>query len=278
MLQNRDPAEDPNHPVDTGSWEHRQWRWLPLDDGVTLRYTVAGDPSGAPVLLAHALGNTGATWDRLAAALCARGRRVIVPDQRGHGGSSQPGDYSFGALYADLTALLDTAAPRGADLVGHSMGGHVCWLIAQRQPDRVRRLVIEDTPPPPKDTAAERALRTGRRHSANLLGVVREFGALRDSGQLDGGAVRPIIDELRYADPGWWRALSRVTAETLVVSGGLDSPVPRALLAEVAERVPCARLLAIDAGHYVHERRPELFDPAVLAFLTTPTPRTAPRS
>ncbi|MEU5977740.1 alpha/beta hydrolase [Streptomyces sp. NPDC047315] len=235
-----------------------------------LHCRVSGAPSGRPTVLLHALGETGASWDRLAAELGARGRLLYVPDLRGHGRSPRSVGYSFAAMYADVVALLDGHGLADVDLVGHSMGGHIGWLLAQRQPSRVRRLVIEDTPPPPRDAAAEAEL-AARGPSgdsrAQVIALYRDFRALRRSGGLDVTAVRPMIDELRRADAGWWRALADVTAQTLVISGGLSSPVPRPLLAEVAARVPHGRMAAVDAGHYVHRDAPDRFDAKVLPFL-----------
>lgn len=237
---------------------------------LTLDCRITGDPAGRPAVLLHALGNTGRSWDRLVAVLSAGGRRLFVPDLRGHGGSPRADAYTFELMYRDVMSLLDRHRLGPVDLVGHSMGGHVAWLVAQRHPSRIRRLVIEDTPPPPRDAAAEAELRArsgpadGR---ARVISLYQEFRELRRTGELDSAAVRPVIDGLRKADPGWWRRLAEVTAETLVISGGLSSPVPRSLLAEVAERVPRGRLLAIDAGHYVHRTQPERFCAEVARFL-----------
>lgn len=221
-------------------------------------------------MLLHALGETGRSWDRLARELRPLGRRLYVPDLRGHGQSPRAGAYTFELMYQDVLSLLDRYRLAAVDLVGHSMGGHVAWLLAQRHPSRVGRLVIEDTPPPPRDAAAEAELRArswpaGGRQS--VLSLYQEFRELRRAGELDSAAVRPIIDGLRKADPAWWRRLGQVTAETLVISGGLSSPVPRSLLAEVAEAVPRGRLLAIDAGHYVHRTEPGRYCAEVARFL-----------
>ncbi|MFH8367683.1 alpha/beta fold hydrolase [Streptomyces sp. NPDC018031] len=242
------------------------------DGPLPLSCRVDGAPDGHPTVLLHSLGGTGRGWDPLVSALRPRGHRLFVPDLRGHGRSPRAGKYSFELMYRDVVALLDRHDLRAVDLVGHSMGGHIAWLIAQRQPSRVRRLVIEDSPPPPRDAAAEAELR-GRGRSAPggdrapVISLYQEFRDLRRSGGLDRAAVRPIIDGLRRADPGWWRRLAEVTAETLVISGGLSSPVPRSLLAEVARAVPRGRLLAIDAGHYVHRTEPERFCAEVARFL-----------
>lgn len=237
---------------------------------LALSCRVTGDPGGAPVVLLHALGNTSEDWEPLVRALRPHGRRIFAPDLRGHGSSPRAGGYSFELMYRDVVALLDRHRLTTVDLVGHSMGGHIGWLVAQRQPSRVRRLVIEDAPPPPRDAAAEAELRTapaGGGDRAPVFSLYQEFRDLRRSGGLDRSAVRPIIDGLRTADPLWWRRLAEVTAETLVISGGLSSPVPRSLLAEVADAVPRGRLVAIDAGHYVHRTEPERFCEEVVRFL-----------
>ncbi|MFH8476543.1 alpha/beta fold hydrolase [Streptomyces sp. NPDC018000] len=237
---------------------------------LTLRCRISGDPAGRATVLLHALGNTGRSWDRLVSALRPQERRLYVPDLRGHGQSPRADAYTFELMYRDVMFLIDGHRLDTVDLVGHSMGGHVAWLIAQRHPSRVRKLVIEDTPPPPRDAAAEAELRERSRQADSqrpVISLYREFRELRRAGELDGMAVRPIIDGLRKADPGWWQRLGEVTAETLVISGGLSSPVPRSLLAEVAEAVPQGRLLAIDAGHYVHRTEPERFCTEVARFL-----------
>ncbi|MFI7498563.1 alpha/beta fold hydrolase [Streptomyces sp. NPDC049687] len=240
------------------------------EPALTLTCRISGDPAGRPTVLLHALGNTGRTWDRLVRELGPHGRRLFVPDLRGHGRSPRAGAYTFELMVRDVLSLLDRHRLGTVDLVGHSMGGHVAWLVAQRHPSRVGRLVIEDTPPPPRDAAAEAELRARSRPAgdrAPVLSLYREFRELLRTGELDGAAVRPVIDGLRQADPGWWRRLGEVTAETLVISGGLSSPVPRSLLAEVADAVPRGRLLAIDAGHYVHRTEPERYCAEVARFL-----------
>jgi pimeloyl-ACP methyl ester carboxylesterase len=53
--------------------------------GSRLRYLVAGE--GDPLVLVHGLGGSAANWLALA-PLLSPGRRLIVPELPGHGGSS----------------------------------------------------------------------------------------------------------------------------------------------------------------------------------------------
>lgn len=116
--------------------------------GVRLSYRVLGAPGNPPpLLLLHALGESGSDWAPVDAEL-ARYFRVYAPDLRGHGESDWPGTYSFGLMARDVTSWLDKLGLDKVVLAGHSMGAGVAYLIAMGQPGRVRRLVIEDAAPP----------------------------------------------------------------------------------------------------------------------------------
>ncbi|WP_033294415.1 alpha/beta fold hydrolase [Amycolatopsis jejuensis] len=87
-----------------------------------LRTTGTGKP---PVLLLHGLGATGAVWDAAAGLL---GRRVLIPDLPGHGGSAPLPAYSFDALAAAVADVLDEPGP--IVIAGHSLGGVVALELA----------------------------------------------------------------------------------------------------------------------------------------------------
>jgi 3-oxoadipate enol-lactonase len=77
-------------------------------------------------------------------------------------------------------------------------------------------------------------------------------------------AIRRQIDD---PDPAWWDRLGQVTATTLVIGGGPASHVPQGRVAELARRIPGARLETIPAGHLVHAAEPAAFTRLALAFL-----------
>ncbi|HEV7711637.1 MAG TPA: alpha/beta fold hydrolase, partial [Asanoa sp.] len=120
---------------------------------IVLRYFDEGDPAAAPVVLLHGGGSSAATWDRFAAALVAAGRRTIAVDLRGHGGSSRAASYPLAGFADDITGLLDGLGLDRVALVGHSLGAHAASLVAQRQPDRVTHLVLEEPPVPSRGPA-----------------------------------------------------------------------------------------------------------------------------
>ena len=71
----------------------------------------------------------------------------------------------------------------------------------------------------------------------------------------------------RVADPDWWAELPRVTAPTLVVSGGDASFLPPRHLRDLAAALSAGEFITIDAGHSVHRDRPTGFAAAALAHL-----------
>jgi 3-oxoadipate enol-lactonase len=223
--------------------------------GVRLAYQVSGPPDGPPLVLLHALGESAADWDGVAPAF-ARHRRVYALDLRGHGRSDWPGDYSLELMRADVLGFLDALALGRVDLIGHSMGGAVAYLLAEEHPERVERLVLEDVGAP---LPRERTVPT------------RPDGTL----PFDWVMVPAIRAQIDDPDPAWLERLGEITADTLVVSGGPSSHVPQDRIAELARRIPGGQTVTIPAGHLVHDAEPEAFTEVVLAFLRGPvdTPR-----
>jgi 3-oxoadipate enol-lactonase len=215
--------------------------------GVRLACRAWGTSDAPPLVLLHGLGEGGADWDGVAAAF-ARHYRVYAPDLRGHGLSDWPGDYSVELMRADVLGFLDALDLNQVDLIGHSMGGLVACLLAQEQPERVRALILED-------------IGTIRpRPSAALARPAAELA-------YDWAMVLAIRRQIDNPDPAWWDRLSQVTAATLVIGGGPASHVPQDQVAELARRIPGARLETIPAGHLVHAAEPAAFTRSALAFL-----------
>ncbi len=218
-------------------------------DGVELTYRVWGAAGDPPVLLLHGLGEDGVDWLAIAPRL-APGRRVYALDLRGHGSSDWPGEYALELLRDEVAGFLAAVGLERVTLIGHSYGGVVAYLVAQRFPHLTERLVIEDAPLLlPQDPPLEVPPRPAGRMAFDW-------------------AVKTQFTEQRNApDPGWTEGLSAITAPTLVIGGGPASHIPQELLADLAARIPDCRLVTIDAGHCVHQNRPEEFLEALGAFL-----------
>jgi pimeloyl-ACP methyl ester carboxylesterase len=226
-------------------------RFLALD-GLRLHYRETGDPTAHPVVLLHALFAGGADWDGVASSLADR-HRVLAPDLRGSHESGRTERYSYELMRDDIKGLADELGLERFSLIGHSMGGAVAGLFAEEWPDRLDRLVLEDSaPPPPVDRPAPRPT-----PPADLPPDL----------PFDVAMAMAILEQVANPNPVWWERLRDITAPTLVIAGGRESHVPQDVLAEVAKRIPNGRLLELGGGHSVHTNRPAEFVAAVREFL-----------
>ncbi|PJJ53380.1 alpha/beta hydrolase family protein [Mumia flava] len=201
----------------------------------------------APVLLLHALGETGDDWATVSAAI-GPDRPVLAPDLRGHGAAPWEPPYTLDRMRDDVAALLDERRAGPVDVIGHSMGGVVAYLLAAERPDLVRRLVLEDVGAPYARTPST---------------PERPPGDLAFSWEM----VLAVREQIDAPPPHWLDALGRITAPTLVIGGGQDSHVPQDWVRDLAERVPDATLRTLATGHLVHATDPDGFLALVRPFL-----------
>jgi pimeloyl-ACP methyl ester carboxylesterase len=125
--------------------------FVDVADGVRLHVVQAGPPDGPPVVLLHGFPEFWYAWRDVIPPLAAAGYRVVVPDQRGYGDSSKPAAieaYRVDRLGDDIAALIPALGYANACVAAHDWGGGVAWNLTLRHPDRVRRLVMLDTPHP----------------------------------------------------------------------------------------------------------------------------------
>ena len=100
--------------------------------------------SGEPLLALHGLASSG-HWYRRVAPILSADYRIVAPDQRGHGATTQaPTGYDWQTLAEDAIRLMDYFGIQRAPVLGHSWGGHVASNLAMRFPDRVSRVVMID--------------------------------------------------------------------------------------------------------------------------------------
>lgn len=121
-------------------------RILDLPDG-DLQVLERGPRNGSPIVLLHCFSCAIDWWDGMLPML-ERKHRVIALDLLGHGGSEKPGSgYTPKNQALVVSEALEHLHVRGAEIVGHSLGGTVAVALAQEDPQLVGRVVIVDMPP-----------------------------------------------------------------------------------------------------------------------------------
>ena len=265
-------------------------------------------PNGRTVVLLHGKNFGSDYWAQTIRALSERGYRVIAPDQIGFGKSSKPESrYTFEQLVSNTTLLLDTLKTGRIAIVANSMGGMLGVHFANRHPERVWALVLENplgledyrASIPPQNTAALVKLemaQTPDSYRKFLQGYfsnwkteyerfVEQFSRVQQSPEYPRFAhVSALTYQMIYEGP-IFNELPKLKVPTLLVIGQLDRTVfgrrfvspdgVRALgnfpvLGKAAQQaIPGAKLVEFDGvGHVPHLEEPERFNAAVIEFLS----------
>lgn len=259
-----------------------------LINGFSMAYTDQGQ--GKPLLLVHGYPLNRQMWAPQILGL-SRVARVIAPDLRGHGDSEAvPGPYSMELFADDLAALLDSLEIQQKVICcGLSMGGYAVFAFQRKYPERIAALILtatraaDDTPQAraARDQAAELARRNqldqifegmlpkllseGNYHeNPELVEQVRSImrntsqeGVLGDlAGLKDRPDSRPSLPDIKVP--------------TLILHGADDRIVPVTEAKEMLVSIPNSQLQIIPAaGHLLNLEQPEIFNRAVIGFLST---------
>ncbi len=123
--------------------------------GITTEYYDEGE--GPVLLLLH--GFTGSKLDFHDQLQWFTDRyRVVVPDNRGHGGSSNTGEaghYTLPQLVSDLASFIKAMDLRDIHLLGHSLGGMIVMRYALDNQERLASLILMDTASGPFERRVE---------------------------------------------------------------------------------------------------------------------------
>lgn len=104
--------------------------------------------NGEPLLLLHGGTGVGADWKLVFTGGDPAGFRVLVPDLRGHGRSTNPSRiFTFRQAARDVLTLLDRLGVRRVKAIGLSMGAKTLLHMATEQPGRIDAMVLASATP-----------------------------------------------------------------------------------------------------------------------------------
>lgn len=138
-------------------------------NGCDINYLAWGD-EGAPGLIFIHGGAAHAHWWSFLVPLLADHYRVVAMDLSGHGDSGRRDEYRLADWADEVLAVAGDAdmAPEPV-VVGHSMGGFVSIGTAAQHGDRLRGIVILDSPVSAPDPEMEAA------RQGNIFGPLRVY-------------------------------------------------------------------------------------------------------
>ncbi len=220
-------------------------------NGIELYYEIRG--AGEPLMLLHGFTGAGSDW-RYVFDLddLAQSWRLIIPDMRGHGGSTNsPGEFTHRQSALDMFALLDHLKIDKFKAIGLSGGGNTFLHMATQQPSRVEAMVIiSATTHFPDQARAIMAQFSFDQLGAEELAQMRARHRHGDD-QIralfrNGNAFKDSYDDLNFTAAD----LAKITADTLIVYGDRDPLYPLSIATAMYAAIPRSHLLVIpNAGH-----------------------------
>lgn len=264
------------------------------------KFTFDDAGEGAAVLLLHGYPFDRSMWREQIDFLRASGYRVVAPDllvaqtsvcepsEPNHRLKSVPLN-SMANMAREVAALIDALKIEQAVICGLSMGGYVAFEFMRLFPERVRALILAGTRAPADNEPekqgrmqqVEQMLTKGMSGIADaslpkllapltiaekpdVVNRVRQM-ILRTDPEDAAAAQRGMAERSDYSSD-----LSAIGVPALIIVGRQD-PIRPVSDAEFMHRgIPTSRLEIIeDAAHMTNMEQPEIFDRALLSFLTT---------
>jgi pimeloyl-ACP methyl ester carboxylesterase len=218
----------------------------PVND-IEMYYEIRGD--GEPLLLLHGGGGIGANWDLIFKAP-PTGYRLVIPDLRGHGRSTNPAPgFTFRQLAHDVFGLLDRLGIERCKAIGLSLGAKTLLHIATQQPGRIEAMVlVSATPWFPEQARAIMGQLTPENRSEAEWQQMRQWHGQGDEQirklWLQMHALKDSYDDMNFTPP----YLSTITARTLLVHGDRDPLYPVHLAMDMYSAIPRSYLWVVPNG------------------------------
>jgi pimeloyl-ACP methyl ester carboxylesterase len=276
------------------SYKNAQTRAVTAD-GVTFAYRDLGPRTGMPVIFITHLAAVLDNWDPRVVDGIAAKHRVITFDNRGVGASTGVTPKTIEEMAKDAVTFIRALGFEQVDVLSFSMGGMIAQVMAQTDPQLIRRLILAGTGPAGGEGIKNvtrisqfdtlRALLTlqdvkmflfftrttnGRRAGKEFLARLKERTQDRDK------AIRltSYFSQLK-AIHRWGLAkpqdLSVIQQPVLVANGDNDRMVPTPNSHDMARRLPNSELVIDpDGGHGGIFQYHEQFVPTALEFFGRP--------
>jgi pimeloyl-ACP methyl ester carboxylesterase len=261
-----------------GAAVHTTWKDTPTQainvGSVEFAYRQLGPSTGVPVVFLTHLAAVLDNWDPRVVDGIAATHRVITFDNRGVGASSGSTPRTIEEMATDAVAFIRALGLEQVDLFGFSMGGMIAQVIAQAEPQLVRKLLLAGTGPAggegidkvtrisyldtarglltrqdPKQFLFFTRTPNGRRAGKEFLARLQERTSDRDKA-ISVGAFRAQLRAIHR----WGRQqpadLASIHQPVLAINGDSDRMVPSKNTVDLARRLPNSQLVLYpDAGH-----------------------------
>jgi pimeloyl-ACP methyl ester carboxylesterase len=265
----------PREPVKAATLTYKNAPTETIDvGGTSFVYRDLGPHRGVPVIFLTHLAAVLDNWDPRVVDGIAAEHRVIAFDNRGVGASGGSTPRTIEEMARDAVAFIRALGFDQVDLFGFSMGGMIAQVIAQEEPQLVRKMIIAGTGPAggegiekvtrityldiarglltrqdPKQFLFFTRTPNGRKAGKEFLARLEERTNDRDKDL----SIRSLRAQLK-AIHRWGKQqpadLSSIHQPVLVMNGESDRMVPSQNTVHLDRRLPNSELVLYpDAGH-----------------------------
>ena len=246
-------------------------------NGIELYYETHG--AGPALVFAHGGGGNHLSWWQQIPEF-SRSYRCVTFDHRGFGFSREADDGPGAAAFVDdLRGLLDHLEIEKAILVAQSMGGWTVLGFANACPQRVRAIVLCDTPAGIDDPAMRLDLgpaqRGGELSNVLLKALASDFEQRQPA---LGFLYRQVTGLNIHLKPSALANLMKLKNRVepvvehripaLIIAGEADELTPPRIMEAMARHIPHARLVKVaGAGHSVYWEKAAEFNAILREFV-----------
>jgi pimeloyl-ACP methyl ester carboxylesterase len=262
----------------TGATLNTTWKNAPTHTvdagGVQFAYRQLGPSTGVPVVFLTHLAAVLDNWDPRVVDGIAAKHRVITFDNRGVGASSGSTPTTIEEMASDAVTFIRALGFDQVDLFGFSMGGMIAQVIAQEEPQLVRKMIIAGTGPAggegidkvtrisyldtargllthqdPKQFLFFTRTPNGRRAGEEFLARLDERTDERDKA-ISLGSFSAQLKAIHRWGQQTPADLTSIHQPVLVMNGESDKMVPTKNTVDLDRRLPNSQLVLYpDAGH-----------------------------
>lgn len=217
-------------------------------NGIEMHYATEGE--GEPLLLLHGGGGCHEDWVYAGRDLFLKEYRLIAPDARGHGRSTNPQrKITHRQCALDTLALLDHLGIQRCRAIGVSFGGNILLHMATLAPGRIEAMVVVSAAmyfpeqcrqimrqmAPDKHSQEEWAtMRKRHHHGDDQIAALWEWQH----------EMKDDYEDMNFTPP----SLARIAAPTLIVYGDRDFLYPVEMAVDLYRAIPRSALWVVPGG------------------------------
>lgn len=274
-------------------------KYAKLSNDITLAYTDEGQGAETIVFI-HGLGSYLPAWDKNIPEL-SKHYRCIAIDLPGYGKSSKNPHSGLMSFYADVVLeFINTLELKNVTLAGHSMGGQISMVVALRQPNEIKNIVLvapagfEEFHPGQKQWFKDvmtlnlvkltpfEAIETNL--ASNFYNMpkdahfmISDRAAMRTASDFENYCHAVSVSVAGMVSEPVIGKLEELTIPTLIIYGENDNLIPNRYLnpgrtldiaQKGASKIKNSKLVMVPkCGHFMMFEKPEVFNSEVKAFL-----------